>query len=151
VSKREVVAFLLPQFSYCEIGRGWEGVELSSSAMPKKRSTPITYARAHQLRRKPTEAESKLWAFLRSHRLGDVHFRRQHAIGKYIVDFCSPRQKLIIELDGSQHLDQEHWDQERSAFLQSKGYRILRFWNNDVSNNIQAVIATIENTLSQKN
>jgi very-short-patch-repair endonuclease len=116
--------------------------------MPRKRSTPITYQRARTLRRNPTEAESKLWAYLRSHRLGDVHFRRQHAIGIYIVDFCAPRQKLIIELDGSQHLDHEEQDQERSSFLALKGYRILRFWNHEISNNLDGVIIAIEQVLS---
>jgi len=101
------------------------GVVRLESAMPPKKSTPITYQHAHNLRHNQTEPESKLWSRLRAHQLGDVHFRRQHAIGKYIVDFCAPRQKLIIEIDGSQHLDHESQDQERTAFLASKGYRVL--------------------------
>lgn len=117
--------------------------------MPPKRSTPKTYQRARKLRHNPTEAEAKLWTYLRTHRLNDVHFRRQHSIGKYIVDFCAPREKLIIELDGSQHLDREVQDELRSYFLSSKGYRILRFWNNDVMNNIEAVIISIEQALME--
>ena len=99
-----------------------EGVVKLGSPMPQKISTPITLQRAHNLRHDPTEAESRLWSRLRAHQLRDVHFRRQHAIGKYIVDFCAPRQKLIIELDGSQHLDREKQDQERTSFLVIKGY-----------------------------
>jgi very-short-patch-repair endonuclease len=117
--------------------------------MPPKKSPPLTYYRAHKLRQNPTEPESKLWTYLRSHRLNNVHFRRQHAIGKYIVDFCAPRQRLIIELDGSQHLDREQQDEERTTFLNGKGYRILRFWNNDVTNNLEAVIISIEQALGE--
>ncbi len=117
--------------------------------MPPKKLSIITRQRAHDLRHNQTEPESKLWTYLRTHRLGDVHFRRQHTIGKYIVDFCAPRQKLIIELDGSQHLDREQQDQVRSSILSSKGYRILRFWNNDVMNNLEAVIVSIEQALSE--
>lgn len=97
-----------------------------------------------------TPAEIKLHAHLRAHRMGGAHFRPQHAMDNYIVDFCAPRKKLIIELDGSQHLEREEYDEERTAFLKSKGYRILRFWNNDVTNNIDALLAVIWNTLKKQ-
>ena len=78
-----------------------------------------------------------------------VTFRRQHAVGNYIPDFCSPKAKLIIELDGSQHLEQEEYDQERTKYLESLGYKVIRLWNNDVMNNIDsvtlAIIYAIEN------
>src|ERR1051325_5450493 len=73
--------------------------------MPPKTTTPKMMRRASELRQNQTEAEARLWSRLRAHRMAGVQFRRQHAIGNYIVDFCSPRRKLIIELDGSQHLD----------------------------------------------
>ena len=73
--------------------------------------------------------------------------RRQHAIGKYIGDFCSPKGKLVIELDGSQHLDQEEQDAERTLYLESQGYKVIRFWNNQVMNDIEGVIREIINTL----
>jgi very-short-patch-repair endonuclease len=95
------------------------------------------------LRREPTPAETKLWARLRAHRLDGIGFRRQHAMGPFIVVFCAPRQKLIIELDSSQHLDQENYDAERSAFLESVGYRVLRFWNNDVIKDIEGMLSII--------
>jgi very-short-patch-repair endonuclease len=82
--------------------------------------------------------------------MGDVHFRNQHAIGNYVVDFCAPRKNLIIELDGSQHLEQEEYDVERTAFLKSKGYRVLRFWNNDVINNIDSVLRVIYEALNDQ-
>ena len=108
-----------------------------------KRTTPKIFSRAKQLHSEMTPAEHKLWSHLRAHRMGDVHFRNQHAIGNYIVDFCAPRKKLIVELDGSQHLEQEEYDKERSAFLEAKGYRVLRFWNNDVVNDIESVLKVI--------
>ena len=80
--------------------------------------------------------------------MGNVHFRNQHAIGNYVVDFCAPRKKLIIELDGSQHLEQEEYEKERTAFFESKGYRVLRFRNNDVMNNLDAVLKVIWGALS---
>jgi very-short-patch-repair endonuclease len=115
-----------------------------------KRTTPKIFGRAKQLHRNMTEAEAKLWAHLRAHGMGGVHFRNQHAIGNYIVDFCAPRKKLIIELDGSQHLEQKEYDTERNAFLQSRGYRVLRFWNNDVMNKIDSVLRAIYEALNDR-
>ena len=112
--------------------------------MPPRRTTPKGYERARALRKELTLAEHKLWAYLRGNKLKGVSFRRQHAIGHFIVDFCAIKQKLIIELDGSQHLEQEDYDTERTAFLESKGYRVLRFWNNDVMNDIQGVLRAID-------
>ena len=109
-----------------------------------KRTTPKVFGHAKELHRNMTPAEKKLWTHLRAHRMKEVHFRNQHAIGNYVVDFCAPRRKLIIELDGSQHLEQEEYDSERATFLESKGYRILRFWNNEVMNNIEDVLRAID-------
>ena len=111
--------------------------------MPRSlRSNPGTKHKAVQLRKDSTPAEIKLWSRLRNDQLG-VTFRRQHAIGKYIVDFCSPRRKLIVELDGSQHLDQIDYDQQRTVYLQSLGYRVLRFWNHEVAGQIDRVLDVI--------
>lgn len=112
-------------------------------------STPKIRKNAKELRKNLTPAEEKLWVQLRGHRTGDVHFRRQHAIGNYIVDFCAPSQKLVIELDGSQHLEQQEYDAERTEFLKSKGYRVLRFWNNDVMNNLDKVLTVIWDALRE--
>jgi len=105
--------------------------------------------RAGELRREPTPAEAKLWAYLRRNKLRGVGFRRQHAIGRYIVDFCSPSKHLVIELDGSQHMSQEEADAERTKFLEGKGYTVLRFWNDRVLNNIAGVILAIEHALDE--
>jgi very-short-patch-repair endonuclease len=111
--------------------------------MPQRKK-PEQLQRAHDLRKESTEAEMILWTYLRSHRFNNIHFRRQHAIGKYIVDFCAPREKLIIEVDGSQHLDHEKQDAERTDYLHSRGYHVIRFWNNEVMNNLDGVIKLIE-------
>ena len=108
-----------------------------------KRTTPKVFRQAKQLHRNMTPAEVKLWARLRAHRLEGVHFRNQHAIGNYVVDFCAPRKKLIIELDGSQHVEQVEYDAERTKYLELKGYKVIRFWNHDVMKDIDGVIRAI--------
>jgi very-short-patch-repair endonuclease len=87
----------------------------------------------------PTPAEAKLWAFLRRGQLGGVTFRRQHAIGRYVVDFCAPKLKLIVELDGSPHLRVAEQDAARTRELEAKGYRVLRFWNSQVATDMEGV------------
>lgn len=115
--------------------------------MPRPpRSNPKTRTRAIELRKELTPAERKLWAVIRNDQLG-VNFRRQHAIGKYIPDFACIEKKLIIELDGSQHLEQEEYDKERTKYLESQGYKVIRFWNNDVMKNIEGVILAIMNAM----
>ncbi len=104
--------------------------------------------RAGELRKEPTPAERKLWVYLRGDKLNGVSFRRQHAIGNYIPDFVSIKKKLIIELDGSQHLEQAEYDAERSKYFESLGYKVIRFWNNQVENDINGVIRAIEFALS---
>jgi crossover junction endodeoxyribonuclease RuvC/BirA family biotin operon repressor/biotin-[acetyl-CoA-carboxylase] ligase len=124
-------------------------VGLKRVNMPRpKRSNPKTRRNAIQLRKDLTPAERKLWSRIRNDQL-DVTFRRQHAVGNYILDFCAPRRKLIIELDGSQHLEQKEYDEERTKYLVSQGYRVLRFWNNDVMNNIDSVLTVIWNVLKE--
>lgn len=118
--------------------------------MNHKRTIPKIFKRAKELRRELTPIEIKLWARLRAHRMAGVHFRTQHAIGNYIVDFCAARKKLIVELDGSQHLEQEEYDLERTEFLKSKGYKVIRFWNNDVMNNMDSVLNVIWDTLNER-
>jgi very-short-patch-repair endonuclease len=85
------------------------------------------------LRKAPTDAERKLWILLRSLKPLGLHFRRQAPIGVYIADFACHAEKLVIELDGSQHADvRAYYDSKRTAWLESQGYRVLRFWDNDV-------------------
>ena len=131
--------------------------EAGGGKMPRpQRSNPHTRHNAIELRKQPTPAEIKLWSRIRHNQLG-VKFRRQHAIGNYIPDFsqrdavrCSPEARLVIELDGSQHVEQEGYDNERTKYLASRGYRVIRFWNNDVLNNLEAVILAILNALEKQ-
>lgn len=117
--------------------------------MPRQqRSNARTKHQAIQLRKASTPAESKLWSRIRNDHLG-VTFRRQHAVGIYIPDFCSPKAKLIIELDGSQHLEQQEYDAERTRYLESQGYRVLRFWNHEVMKDIDGVILVILNAMER--
>ena len=97
---------------------------------------------AGKLRKESTPAERKLWSRIRNDQLG-VTFRRQHAVGIYIPDFASPKAKILIELDGSQHLDQQEYDKERTKYFESLGYKVIRFWNNDVMKDIESVILAI--------
>lgn len=111
--------------------------------MTHRRTSTKAFTNAQHLRRNPTDAEIKLWQILRMHQLANVHFRRQHAIGAYVVDFCAPRRRLVIELDGGQHQEQQGYDVRRTAFLASKGYRVLRFWNDEVLKNTEGVYLRI--------
>src|SRR3546814_4018321 len=88
-----------------------------------------TLENSRRLRRDMTDAEQKLWQQLRGGQLDGLKFRRQHPIPPYIADFCCVSEKLIVELDGSQHDD--HVDAARSRYLEAQGWRILRFWDND--------------------
>ncbi len=97
---------------------------------------------ARRLRRDSTDAEHRLWAVLRDRRLAGYRFRRQHPIGGFIVDFACTKHSLIVEADGGQHSDNPE-DERRTAFLQAEGWRVIRFWNNDVLSNAEGVIETI--------
>jgi len=103
--------------------------------------TPLKTTRARQLRVEATNVERKLWARLRSAQMEGFSFRRQHPIGPFIIDFyCAPL-KLAIELDGGQHADRRGYDAARTRFLESKGIHVIRFWNTDVIENIEGVLA----------
>jgi very-short-patch-repair endonuclease len=117
--------------------------------MRLRRATARTLEHARALRHQTGPAEVKLWAYLRPLREDGVNFRRQHALGLYIVDFCAPGRKLIIEVDGSQHLDQVEYNTDRTTFLESKGYHVLRFWNNDVMNKIDDVMNEIREAVGK--
>ena len=98
---------------------------------------------AKRLRTESTDAERLVWSRLRAHRLGGWKFKRQQPIGRYIVDFVCFDAKLVVELDGGQHVDAAGTDAERDAWLNSEGFKVLRFWNNDVLSNLDGVLVTI--------
>lgn len=107
---------------------------------------------ARHLRRNLTEAERKLWIYLREKKADGFHFRRQCPIGPYIADFLCYAAKLIIEVDGGQHGMEDGFerDRRRTAWLETNGYRVIRFWNNDVLGNIEGVVEVIEMALAKE-
>jgi lysyl-tRNA synthetase class 2 len=111
-----------------------------------KNYSPASRTRARSLRKASTDAELRLWRFLRN-RTQQFKFRRQHPIGGYIVDFVCLEKKLIVELDGSQHIDQADYDGARTAALEGAGYRVLRFWDNDVLTKTDSVLQVIYDAL----
>ena len=106
-----------------------------------------TRVRARRLRRNPTDVERLLWQRLRLWQVDDYKFRRQQPLGKYIVDFVCLQKRLVVELDGGQHADETDYDAERDTWLRHQGFRVLRFWNNDVLKNIDGVMELIVKSL----
>ena len=102
---------------------------------------------AKTLRRNSTDAERKLWYSIRSKQLDGLKFRRQHPLGNYVVDFVCLEKRLIIELDGGQHAINKEKDIERDNWLKNEGYTVLRFWNNDVLDNLDGVLSEIRKYL----
>ena len=101
---------------------------------------------AKRLRTEMTDAERRLWYLLRAHRFSGYKFKRQVPIGRYVLDFVCFDRKVVVEADGGQHADSST-DRSRDEWLQGQGFRILRFWNNDVLKNTQAVMEVISNAL----
>jgi very-short-patch-repair endonuclease len=106
-------------------------------------------AQARTLRQNMTEVERRVWQILRLHQMKAYKFRRQVPIGRYIADFVCHEARLIVEIDGGQHDRSSPRETERSGFLQNQGYRILRFWNNEVLTNLDGVHETIAGALGR--
>jgi len=101
------------------------------------------------LRKNMTDVEWRMWYHLRARRFQGWKFRRQVPVGPYVVDFLCEEARLVVELDGGQHQGQKVRDAERTAWLNARGYRVIRFWNNDVVENVEGVLATLSPALSQ--
>ncbi|MCH8113040.1 MAG: endonuclease domain-containing protein [Proteobacteria bacterium] len=104
-------------------------------------------ATARRLRKTPTDAEQRLWSVLRRRQIEGARFRRQAPIGPYVVDFACLAEKLVVEVDGGQHARQQDRDAARTAWLESQGFHVLRFWNNEVLGNIEGVTERIAGAL----
>ena len=111
--------------------------------------TALSQQRAQDLRRQSTEAEKKLWQLLRNRQFDGLKFRRQAPIGPYIADFLAVDALLIIEIAGGQHSSHTSHDKKRTVWLKQHGYRVLRFWNNDVLANSEGVIEVIQRFLQR--
>jgi very-short-patch-repair endonuclease len=105
--------------------------------------------RARELRNNPTDAEAKLWQALSARKLSGVRFNRQIKIKPFICDFVARTHKLIIEIDGGQHALNSEEDASRTRDLERKGYRVIRFWNNEVLGNLAGVVAEIDRVLAE--
>ena len=99
--------------------------------------------KARSLRNNLTDSENKLWSHLRRRQINESRFRRQHPIGKFIVDFVCLEKKIVIEIDGVQHNENIDYDLKRTKWLEDEGYKVIRFWNNEVLKNIESVLEVI--------
>lgn len=110
---------------------------------------PALHQRAKAMRQEMSEAEAKLWQHLRAGRLNGYKFRRQQPMGNYIVDFMCVTPKLIVEADGGQHTEQAAYDHARTAYLNSLGFTVLRFWNHEILQQTNDVLAEILRVLQE--
>jgi very-short-patch-repair endonuclease len=113
----------------------------------RMRAPILNAAKVH--RREPTTAEAALWAALRKQQLSGLPFRRQHPVGRFILDFYCPREKLCVELDGSSHDGKEIMDQARTDALATLNIRVIRFRNEEVLSNLPSVLQRIKATIDQ--
>lgn len=102
---------------------------------------------ARNLRKNSTEAEKVLWHRLKNKQMEGFKFRRQQIIGRYVVDFVNFERKLVIELDGSQHIIEKKRDRERDHWLQTQGFEVLRCWNNEIFENLDGVLEVVREKL----
>ena len=126
---------------------GW-GLSVTAEAKTR-RTQPKSLASARRLRRNLTDAEQRLWRYLRQRQISGFHFRKQCPVGPYIADFACLRAKLIVQVDGGQHADSATHAVPAVCFT-AHGYRTLRFWNNDVLANTDGVIIMITAALGQQ-
>lgn len=103
--------------------------------------------RAKDLRKSQTDTEKLLWRRLRNRQVGGAKFRRQYVIGNYIVDFVCLERNLVVEIDGGQHGEQASYDEKRTSYLKQQGFNVIRFWNNEVLIETDAVLEVIRKAL----
>jgi len=116
---------------------------------PQWRTPKRTVRAARDLRKRMTPAEELLWQRLQGNQLDGWHFRRQHPVGRFIVDFFCAKAKLVVEVDGPIHKQQRAYDQERTKLLEiERGYRVIRFTNDEVLNDIESVLQRIREALN---
>ncbi|MFZ2188599.1 MAG: DUF559 domain-containing protein [Candidatus Moraniibacteriota bacterium] len=107
----------------------------------------ITLERSRELRKETTPQEIIFWSRIKNRKLRNLKFRRQYQLGKYIVDFICLDEKLIIELDGWQHGEQENYDRERTKYLEKLGFQVVRIWNGEINTNLDGVFLKLEELL----
>lgn len=110
----------------------------------KTKLSDKTLQRIRNLRKNATPQEIIFWSKIKNRNFKSLKFRRQHQIGKYIVDFICLEKKLIIELDGWQHSEQENYDLERTKYLENQGFKVMRIWNEEINSNLDGVFLKLE-------
>ena len=126
---------------------------MSESSKPPVRLLPaVTLARARALRHEQTDAERRMWRLLHSRRFAGAKFRRNHPIGKFFADFCCLMARLMIEIDGGQHADeaQAAYDQQRTEHVRALGFKVIRFWNEEIFKEPERVLEQIYEALTDK-
>jgi very-short-patch-repair endonuclease len=123
---------------------------VSQATATLRKSRELQRANARRMRHRPTDAEKRFWWQVRAGRLGAFKFKRQYPIGPYIADFVCLERRLIVELDGTQHAAQQEYDVARTAFLESKGFRVMRFCNYSVLTNVNGVAAGVWAALNER-
>lgn len=158
---REIVNYMVDESLIAYLKTKLEALDLTPGPSPngEGRDQPPRYMTtdaetwkhlkplARELRREQTEAEEILWQHVRDKQLG-AKFRRQHAIGEFIVDFVCIEHRLVVEVDGEVHKDQKEYDEERTRILESRGFRVIRFWNDEVIKRTEHVLTTIKTALN---
>jgi very-short-patch-repair endonuclease len=127
-----------------------QGGGLGRGSAAPLRTKAETLKRARELRKNMTEAEKRLWYLMRRHNLETKLIRRQVPVGDYIIDFACLAERLLIEIDGGQHAAQAEQDARRTAWLEQRGFRVIRFWNNDVLGNTEGVLEMIVAALKEQ-
>ena len=105
---------------------------------------------AKKMRRNPTLAKRHMWHYLRNRQLLNCKFKRQYIIGKFVVDFICLEVQLVVEVDGLEHLERKKYDDKRTHFLESKGYSVIRFWNEEILSKPEKVLEILTEKLSEK-
>lgn len=121
---------------------------VSEKTRGRRASNQRLLSNARRMRREPTDAERRFWFAVRAHRFGGCKFKRQYPIGPYIADFVCLERRLIVELDGGQHAQHVEYDAERTAYLQARGFRVLRYWNEEFLRNQMDVLEGIWRALN---
>lgn len=121
--------------------------------MKTTRNAPILKQRRRELRRNQTEAENAFWAHVRNRQFRGLRFFRQYSVGPYVLDFYCPKMNIAVELDGGQHAwdESRKYDTLRAEYLKAHEIEVMRFWNNDVLQNIKGVLARIEEKITSSN
>lgn len=136
-----------PQGGRVREGGQKENQAISPDKSPRRWADRSASANARRLRREMTDAERLMWRRIRGKQIDGYRFRKQVPLGRFVADFACMTPRLVIEIDGGQHAERTAQDDDRTSWLESQGFVVLRFWNNEVTGNIDGVLQTIATSL----